>query len=269
MLHHNTPEAAPPESTALRVRRRGIYLLPNLFTLAALFCGFYGVIQAINQHFDSACLMIFAAMVLDGMDGRVARLTGTQSEFGAELDSLADMVSFGLAPALIVYEWALRGLGKIGGATAFLYCACAALRLARFNVNLATTDKRFFQGLPSPAAAGLLVGLVWYLSDAGIKGTDAAHGMLAAALFAGVTMVTNTPFYSFKDISSLKRTVPFIFLAIVPLLLAALAYHPTISLLLFFLVYGVSGYVLYIWRKVRGKPAVLIATEEQEEDVYP
>src|SRR5213592_1154900 len=148
-----------------RIRRRGIYLLPNLFTTAALFCGFYAIVQAMNGRFDQAAIAIFIAMVLDGLDGRVARLTKTQSAFGAEFDSLSDMVSFGAAPALVMYEWALRPMDKLGWVAAFVYCAGAALRLARFNTNIDVVDKRFFQDLPSPAAAALVAGFVWLASD--------------------------------------------------------------------------------------------------------
>ncbi len=148
-----------------RIRRRGIYLLPNLFTTAALFAGFYAIVQAMNLRFDQAAVAIFVAMVLDGLDGRVARLTRTQSAFGAEYDSLSDMVSFGAAPALIIYEWSLKGMGKLGWIAAFVYVAGAALRLARFNVMLDVADKRWFTGIPSPAAAALVAGLVWIVDD--------------------------------------------------------------------------------------------------------
>ena len=146
---------------SLSLRRQGIYLLPNLFTLAALFAGFYAVVQAMNNRFEHAAVAIFVAMILDGLDGRVARMTHTQSEFGAEFDSLSDMVSFGVAPSLVAYVWALKDFGKLGWIVAFIYCAGAALRLARFNTNVGTVDKRWFQGLPSPAAASLVAGLVW------------------------------------------------------------------------------------------------------------
>jgi len=155
-----------------KLRRRGIYLLPNLFTTAALFAGFYAIVQAMNGRFEHSAVSIFIAMVLDGLDGRVARLTHTQSEFGAEYDSLSDMVSFGAAPALVMYEWALKGMGKLGWIAAFIYCVCAALRLARFNTNIEKVDKRFFQGLPSPAAAALVAGLVWIMHDFEINGHD-------------------------------------------------------------------------------------------------
>jgi CDP-diacylglycerol---serine O-phosphatidyltransferase len=153
------------DDAPVRPRRKGIYILPNLFTLAALFGGFYGMVMAMNGHFEQAAIGIFCAMVLDSLDGRVARMTNTQSAFGEQMDSLSDMVSFGAAPAIIIYEWALRGLGKLGWIAAFVYCACAALRLARFNTNIAVVDRRFFQGLPSPAAAALVMGFIWVMHD--------------------------------------------------------------------------------------------------------
>src|SRR5881275_3466836 len=155
-----------------RIRRRGIFLLPNLFTTAALFAGFYAIVQAMNGRFDQSAVAIFVAMVLDGLDGRVARLTKTQSAFGAEYDSLSDMVSFGAAPALIMYEWALRDMGRVGWIAAFVYCAGAALRLARFNTQLSVADKRWFTGIPSPAAAALIAGMVWVFFDQGISGPE-------------------------------------------------------------------------------------------------
>ena len=159
------------EGIAIKKRRKGIYILPNLFTLAALFGGFYAIVMAMNGRYDLAAVGIFCAMVLDSLDGRVARMTNTQSAFGEQMDSLSDMVSFGAAPALIAYEWALRDLGRWGWFAAFVYCACAALRLARFNVNTGVVDKRYFQGLPSPAAAALLVGFIGLLTDSGFQGT--------------------------------------------------------------------------------------------------
>src|SRR5512140_2804317 len=158
----------------VEIRRRGIYLLPNLFTTAALFAGFYAIVQAMNARFDQAAVAIFVAMVLDGLDGRVARLTHTQSEFGAQYDSLSDMVSFGAAPALVMYEWSLNGLGKAGWIAAFVYCAAAACRLARFNTNIEVVDKRYFQGLPSPAAAALVAGFIMMMSDLEFIGTSIA-----------------------------------------------------------------------------------------------
>ncbi|MBU1666665.1 MAG: CDP-diacylglycerol--serine O-phosphatidyltransferase, partial [Gammaproteobacteria bacterium] len=200
------PETSDEEISA-KPRRRGIYLLPNLFTTGALFAGFYSIVQAMNGRFEQAAIAIFVAMILDGLDGRVARLTNTQSEFGAEYDSLSDMVSFGVAPALVMYSFALKGMGKLGWIAAFVYCAGAALRLARFNTMHNVEDKRWFQGLPSPAAATLVAGLVWVLVDNHISGVDIRWLAWGITLFAGISMVTNLRFYSGKDIN-LKRSVP-------------------------------------------------------------
>src|SRR3954466_11077582 len=188
----------PTQGIVVRKRRKGIYILPNAFTLAALFGGFYAIVMAMDGRFDLAGIGIFCAMVLDSLDGRVARITNTQSAFGEQMDSLSDMVSFGAAPALVAYEWSLKGLGRWGCVAAFVYCACAALRLARFNVNTAVVDKRFFQGLPSPAAAALVAGFIWLMTEYEVKPYEVAWPMFAFALYAGLTMVTNVPFYSFK-----------------------------------------------------------------------
>lgn len=254
---------------AVRPRRRGIYVLPNLFTLAALFGGFYAVVVAMNGRFEHAAIGVFCAMVLDSLDGRVARMTNTQSAFGEQMDSLSDMVSFGAAPALIVYEWALKGLGKAGWIAAFVYCACAALRLARFNTNIGVIDKRFFQGLPSPAAAALVVGFIWVMDDAGYRNVSdlpvVAWSAFAFALYAGLTMVTNVPFYSFKDVS-FKRSVPFIVIVAIALGIAVINIHPPAVLFGMFCIYGLSGYVLYGYRKMKGKPVSVIATSTDEPD---
>jgi CDP-diacylglycerol--serine O-phosphatidyltransferase len=233
------------------IRRRGIYLLPNLFTTAALFAGFYAIVQAMNQRFDQAAVAIFIAMVLDGLDGRVARLTRTQSAFGAEYDSLSDMVCFGAAPALIMYEWALKSLGRLGWIAAFVYCAAAALRLARFNTNIEVIDKRFFQGLPSPAAAALCTGLVWVIDDFKIERAEVIIGLACAiTIFAGLTMVSNVPFYSFKDIN-LRRSVPFWAILLIVLALIVISINPAMILFLLFVAYGISGYVLWAWKRAR------------------
>src|SRR5918911_4216259 len=203
-----------------RFARRGIYWLPNLFTIAALFSGFYAIVQAMGGRYQQAAIAIFVAMVLDGMDGRIARLTRTESAFGAELDSLSDMVSFGVAPALVVYHWALKDFAaiktvavlgpwltsKLGWIAAFVYCACAALRLARFNTSLNVGDKRFFQGLPSPAAACLVAALVWALDEYHVAGADVRWLAWFVTMFAGLTMVSNFRFYSGKDIN-LRKSV--------------------------------------------------------------
>src|SRR5689334_12869300 len=188
------------------IRRRGIYLLPNLFTTAALFTGFYAIVMAMNQRFVDASVAIFVAMILDWLDGRVARLTRTQSMFGAQYDSLSDMVCFGAAPSLVIYEWALKDLGRFGWIAAFVYCAGAALRLARFNTNIDVVDKRFFQGLPSPAAACLVAGLVWATEQYDVHGSDIRWIAWAVTVFAGLSMVSNVPFYSGKDIN-LRKSV--------------------------------------------------------------
>ena len=247
------------------VRRRGIYLLPNAFTTAALFCGFYAIVMAMNQRFEHATWAIFIAMVLDALDGRVARLTNTQSEFGAQYDRLSDMVSFGAAPALVIYEWSLRGLGKLGWIAAFVYCAGAALRLARFNTNIEVVDKRFFQGLPSPAAAALVAGYILMMTDLGISGMQLPWVSWGIALFAGLTMVTNVPFYSFKDVN-FRKTVPFIAVFLIVLAIAALATDANKVLWPIFVIYGLSGYAVYFWRLAKGTPVSIIQTEDEPVD---
>jgi CDP-diacylglycerol--serine O-phosphatidyltransferase len=225
-MHKETEkQALEPSGVVVRKRRKGIYILPNLFTLAALFGGFYAIVMAMNGRFDYAAVGVFCAMVLDSLDGRVARMTNTQSAFGEQMDSLSDMVSFGAAPALIAYEWALKGLGRWGWIAAFVYCACAALRLARFNVNTAVVDKRYFQGLPSPAAAALVTGFIWIMTDADIRGPAVAWPMFALALYSGLTMVTNVPFYSFKDVQ-MKKSVPFAAIVLIALGIAVINIHP-------------------------------------------
>ena len=253
-----------------RFSRRGIYWLPNLFTLAALFSGFYAIVQAMNERFEYAAIGIFAAMVLDGLDGRIARLTRTQSDFGAELDSLSDMVSFGVAPALVVYTWALRDFAfsqtvpmlgpwlstRLGWIAAFIYCACAALRLARFNTNIDIVDKRYFQGLPSPAAACVLAGLVWALNEYQVKGVDVKWLAWGLTVFTGLTMVSNIKFYSGKDIN-LRKSVPFSALVGIAMGFVFLfASASTLPEMLFavFALYLLSGYVLWAWERIKKRP---------------
>lgn len=271
MHNEAKPDGTVHEGVMVRKRRKGIYILPNLFTLAALFGGFYAVVMAMNGRFDLAAVGIFSAMVLDSLDGRVARMTNTQSAFGEQMDSLSDMVSFGAAPALISYIWALKGLGRWGWIAAFVYCACAALRLARFNVNTGVVDRRYFQGLPSPAAAALIAGFIWLMTELGVKGTDVLWGMsvpwitFGLALYAGLTMVTNVPFYSFKDIS-MKRSVPFAVIVLIALLIAVINIDPPTVMFLVFVIYGFSGYVVYGWRKVKGVQTSVISTSTDEPD---
>ena len=264
-MHDGEDAALPEDDLVGRKRRKGIYILPNLFTLAALFGGFYAIVMAMNGRFDQAAIGVFCAMVLDSLDGRVARMTNTQSAFGEQMDSLSDMVSFGAAPALIAYVWGLTSLGRWGWIGAFVYCACAALRLARFNVNTAVVDKRFFQGLPSPAAAALVAGFIWLMNDAGIDGFDVRWITFALMLFAGLTMVTNVPFYSFKDIS-MKRSVPFAVIVLVALGIAVINIHPPTVMFALFVMYGLSGYAVYGWRKTKGLQTSVISTSTDEPD---
>lgn len=241
------PPAKPP-------RRRGIYLLPNLFTTAGLFAGFYAIVAAMSSRFEAAAVAIFIAMVMDGIDGRVARLTNTQSDFGVEYDSLSDMVCFGLAPSLVVFEWTLRGMieqgwmwSKVGWLAAFVYTAGAALRLARFNTQTASADKRYFQGLPSPSAAAVLAGLVWFSVDHGLAGSDmwVVGSFLAAAM--GALMVSNVRYYSFKEIDFRNR-VPFVTVLLVVLIFVVVSTDPPSVLFFGFLAYVASGPVMTLYQ---------------------
>ncbi len=260
----NLARRATDQADHPSLRGRGIYLLPNLFTSAALFSGFYAIVSAMNFNYEQSSIAIFVAMVLDGLDGRVARLTNTQSAFGAEYDSLSDMVSFGVAPALIVYVWALKPLGKLGWIAAFVYCACSALRLARFNTKLEDPfqDKRFFQGLPSPAAAALLAGFVWVSYEYGITGREIFFGAIqmqwlawGLTIFAAGSMVSDLSFYSGKDIN-LKKSVPFVAVLAIMLAFVLISYSPPEVLFTVVLVYALSGYYLWLKAKLKGSPTV-------------
>lgn len=233
--------------------RRGIYLLPNLFTTAGLFAGFYSVVAAMSGRFEAAAIAIFVAMIMDGIDGRVARLTNTQSDFGVEYDSLSDMVCFGLAPALVMYEWALREMvrygwvwAKLGWLVAFIYTAGAALRLARFNSQVEVADKHYFQGLPSPSAAALLAGLVWVGADTQVSGRDLLIPGFILTLMAGVLMVSNLRYYSFKEFD-FKNRVPFVVLLLGVMVFVFASIDPPKVLLTGFLIYVLSGPVLTVW----------------------
>jgi CDP-diacylglycerol---serine O-phosphatidyltransferase len=262
---------AAADDAAVRPPRKGLYMLPNAITLAALFSGFYAIVMAINGRFELACIAVFCAAVLDSLDGRVARMTKTQSAFGEQMDSLSDMVSFGAAPSLIVYIWGLKDLGKAGWIPAFVYISGAALRLARFNVNIGVVDKRFFQGLPSPAAAAVVIGLVWVVDDAGYKAVSTiaplAWTAFAVTLFAGLSMVTNAPFYSFKVVGT-RRTVPFVVIVAIALGIAVISLDPPRVLFAIFCAYGLSGYAVYGWRKMKGRPTSVIATSTDEPDEH-
>lgn len=238
------------------VRHRGIYILPNLFTTGALFAGFYAIIAAMRGDYDAAPMAIFVALVFDGLDGRVARLTNTSSKFGAEYDSLSDMVSFGVAPALVVFSWALGDLGKFGWSVAFIYVACAALRLARFNTQIDTADKQYFTGLASPAAASVIASAVWVCQDAGWVG-DALPYELAVLIglltgLAGFLMIANFPYHSFKGVDFRSR-VPFVVMIAIVLVFGLVTVDPPRILLMAFLAYAASGPLAQFlkWRKQR------------------
>lgn len=230
-------------------RRRSIYLLPNAFTTANLFAGFYAIVQAMSGQYEVAAIALFLAFVFDGMDGRVARLTNTQSAFGEQYDSLSDMTSFGIAPALIMYEWVLQDLGRWGWLAAFVYVVGAALRLARFNTNIAVADKRFFQGLPSPAAAALVAGFMWLAVDNKFHFQHGAIAWVAFLLtvYAGIAMVTNLPFYSGKTFA-LGRSVPFWVILVLVAAFVFVSTDPPLVLFGLFVVYGLSGWGVLLWR---------------------
>jgi len=231
------------EGERLAYRRRGIYLLPNLFTIAGLFAGFYAIVTAMEGYFNYAAVAIFVAMIMDFFDGRVARLTNTQSAFGAELDSLSDMVSFGVAPALVIYSWSLEGLGKLGWLAAFIFAAAGALRLARFNTQVLVADKRYFQGLPIPAAAGVLASMVWLCVDSEILGDGVSMMTAVLAIIIAILMVSNVRYYSFKEID-LKGRVPFVAILLVVLAFVGISLDPPKILFLIFFCYALSGPIL-------------------------
>jgi CDP-diacylglycerol--serine O-phosphatidyltransferase len=252
-IDEDLPGAAEGEGP----RRRGIYLLPNLFTTGGLFAGFYAIVAAIAGHFEPAAIAVFVAMIMDGLDGRIARLTHTESAFGKEYDSLSDMVSFGLAPALVMYEWSLRGMvdyggawGKVGWLGAFFYATCAALRLARFNVRHGSVDKRYFQGLPSPAAAGLIAGAVWFCVYLDIPGQAMVLPAYVLTILAGALMVSSIGYYSFKDLN-LQGRVPFTAIVFLALVLIVVFLNPQIVLFVGFFLYAFSGMLLALWRLQR------------------
>lgn len=234
------------EEDGRKVRHRGIYLLPNLFTTAALFSGYYAVIAGMQHRFEHAAIAIFVAMICDGLDGRVARLTNTQSAFGVQYDSLSDLVSFGVAPSLVMFNWALFEVGKFGWSAAFLYCACAALRLARFNTQVDTADKRFFTGLASPAAAAVIAGTVWLGSDVQMQSGMAPVLLAVLTAVTGLLMVTNLRYYSFKGID-FKGRVPFTYLLTVLMIITVLVWHTELAVLSIAVLYALSGPVLH-WR---------------------
>ncbi|WP_339802563.1 CDP-diacylglycerol--serine O-phosphatidyltransferase [uncultured Marinobacter sp.] len=231
------------------VRRRGIYLLPNALTTASLFSGFYAIVSAANGMFANAAIAIFVSMVLDGLDGRVARMTNTQSKFGEEYDSLADMVAFGVAPGLVAFFWSLNNLGQVGWAITFIYVAGAALRLARFNTQIGSVDKKFFVGLPSPAAAAVVAGLVWCFHE-----YDPATWLTLMTIIvvggSGMLMVSNILYNSFKDLD-MRGRVPFAAILLVVLIFVVIALDPGTVLFTAFLIYALSGPVRSLFRRSR------------------
>ncbi len=254
-------------------RGRGIYLLPNLFTTAALFAGFFAVIVAMQGDFKAAAIGVLVAMFLDGLDGRVARLTNTATDFGKEYDSMSDMVSFGLAPALVVYQWAAQMMtgmapawSRIAWLAAFFYTVAAALRLARFNSNTDTTNGHYFQGLPSPSAAGLVASALWLATELGTEGPIVLAGAFALTIFAAASMVSNFPYLSFKDYNLVNR-VGFRHLLLIPLFFIVIAADPPLILTTLFMIYAVSGPVLYVWKRMRGMPLDLPAVSWFRRDV--
>lgn len=262
----------------VKVRTRGLFVLPNLFTTASLFCAFISIVQAMDANFGIAALMIMLSMLFDGMDGRVARLTHTQSEFGEQFDSIADMTAFGVAPALVMYKFCLYTLGGLGWAAAFIYCLCAGVRLARFNCNIGVVDKRFFQGLPSPAAAALLAGFVWLSVENKLPGflnVCLPWFAFVLTLYAGLTMVCNAPFYSGKSGLSL-RNAPFIVMVAGALLFVLISSNPSLAIFMIFCVYALSGYVYQLWLFINDKPNPVLPAEsdtsresfEEEESLH-
>lgn len=238
------------EAHAKASPKRGVYLLPNIFTTAGLFAGFYSIVAAMQHHFAVACLATFIAMIADGLDGRVARLTNTQSAFGAEYDSLSDMVAFGLSPAFLMYTWSLNCLGKVGWLCAFFYVACTALRLARFNTQLENTDKRFFIGLACPAAAAVLTGAVWFLlENTALVGKSIAVPMAVLTVIVGALEVSNVKYYSFK-VLNFRHHVPFTVLVLAVMVIMLIALDPAQVLFYAFSAYLVLG-PLIAWNSLR------------------
>lgn len=264
-------EKNPGSKKLSRMRKRGIYLLPNLLTTAALFAGFYSIVAAIDGNFVKACIALYIAGVFDGLDGRLARLTGTESDFGKEYDSLSDMVAFGVAPAIVVYQWGLERLaeygwvwGKLGWLAAFFYAVAAALRLARFNTFHGQSDKRFFEGIPSPPAAALLIGMVWLGTDLGWSGGAALAAAFIITATAGALMVSRFNYSSFKEISMHGR-ISFTSLLALPLIFIMIAVNPPLVLFLIAVVYACSGPGLWLWRRQQREARRSVSADKQEE----
>jgi CDP-diacylglycerol--serine O-phosphatidyltransferase len=260
-------------SSKAKNRRVGIYLLPNLLTTLALFAGFYAIVAAVDGNFRPAGIAIFVAMLFDGLDGRVARMTSTQSDFGKEFDSLSDMVSFGLAPAIVVYQWGVARLAeysvawsRIGWLVAFLFAVAAALRLARFNAVPSKIEGPYFEGLPSPSAAALVAAFVWLSAQMGVGGFFGLVLAFAVTAAAGALMVSNLRYYSFKNIN-LSGRVSFAYILLIPLLIALISIEPPLILFLMFLVYAASGPTLWLLGRNPRRLSTLEDEEDDEDDV--
>lgn len=248
-LHKSeTPSIDTPENSS----RRGVYLIPNLLTTSALFAGFYSIIASMNGNFISACVAIFVAQLLDGADGRVARMTHTQSEFGAQYDSMSDVMAFGLAPALLAFQWSLQGLDKVGWIAAFIYVAGAALRLARFNTQIGKVDKKYFIGLASPAGAAVIWSTIWSMEKFGVSGAQLSWLMAIITPLIGIMMVSPVRYFSFKDISA-QRRVPFFALLAIVLVFALVALDPARVLFGFAVAYALHGPVMEAWHYMKKK----------------
>ena len=252
------------DSSNANGKSRGIYLLPNLFTTAGLFSGFYAIVASMNDRFIEAAVAIFIAMVFDGLDGRVARMTNTESDFGAEFDSMADIVSFGMAPALVMYNYALADLGKIGWLAAFIFVAGGALRLARFNTNLGSSDKNFFQGLAIPSAAAIVAGLVWVGAEYGVEGSDMGGFAAVITICAGLLMVTNFRYHSFKDVDW-KGKVSFLVILVIVLVFVIVATQPSLVLFSIFFLYALSGPVLTIKNVKKLKLGHVVGDDDEDD----
>lgn len=252
ITRHYLPRDLSSMSPTKKQRPKGIYLLPNLFTIAALFAGFYAVVAAMKGFYHNAAIAIFIALVMDGLDGRVARLTQTQSDFGAELDSLSDMVSFGVAPGLILYSWSLHQLGKGGWLIAFTYTAATALRLARFNVSNALALRGYFHGMPTPPAAATIASVIWLCQEQNISGTSIAIPIAFLAIALAILKVSSIPFRSFKDLN-IQEKVPFMAILLVVLVVVLISFEPPEVFLLVFGSYMLSGPISYLWRRMMRK----------------
>jgi CDP-diacylglycerol--serine O-phosphatidyltransferase len=254
-------DASPESATPRRLRRRGVFLLPNLLTTGTLFSGFYAIVASIDGNFDRAAIAIFGAMLFDGLDGRVARWTRTETLFGKEYDSLSDMVAFGVAPAIVVYQWGVARIaeynvawGRMGWLVTFFYAVAAALRLARFNTRTGTVDKRYFEGLPSPSAAAVPAAFIWCAHDFGFGGLSGLILAFAVTGLAGALMVSQFPYPSFKG-GSLTGRVKFTYAILIPLTFVVIASHPPIVLLALFGSFALWGPFSWVWRRGRRRAA--------------